>query len=326
MVAFNAVMRVANQAGHLGCAVLVGIDRILLPLHLLAGECLTTLHFILEKESEECCLPALSFRARDILFTSEEAGCCLVQLAPLCTSEGNLLFPGQVSKVPALCLTSSSTVTLQVHVNEEGQKVLSLADSCSLRSAGFCSYHPTVPGSSGGGLFTLQGFTALHQARSSGLCSPRDERVATTLASLVCLWPILTLSPCFPLCPSSLVRSCLPPAAPSDPCYEEEGGLKGRITHWETQVDYREVRKPGGGHRGIQATVTLSGGRRFTYCLDINENPHSVAAYNKNQAKFYQEAAKAIAENVKADGTLIAPTFTVFKETFTTTATPCPWP
>ncbi len=68
--------------------------------------------------------------------------------------------------------------------------------------------------------------------------------------------------------------------------------VKGTVTHGGKTFKYQE--ESFGTNRGITLSVTGVAKSNVTYKLD--PNPHDLRAYNKNQTKFYQQAAQETAE------------------------------
>lgn len=63
--------------------------------------------------------------------------------------------------------------------------------------------------------------------------------------------------------------------------------VKGTVTHGGKTFKFQE--ESFGTNRGITLSVTGVAKSQVTYKLD--PNPHDLRAYNKNQSKFYTEAA-----------------------------------
>lgn len=307
-IAFNSVGRISMGGSHLGCGVLVGIDRLLVPFHVLEGHCLDALDILFEVDSGESCY-LYSCKAVALLSANRENDFCLLQVSPICGFESML--PGNLLSIPGMSWERAFSDTLMVHVADDGSKVLSLSSPCSrFASEDLCSYHPTTPGSSGGACFTKAGLLAMHRARSTGLCGrPASERSAILLSEIAKRCHLLALPACMRLCPPKLVKTCLPTFLRRDLCYEEEKGGRpvingifclaaGKICrYWET----RPTHASGAGPRGIR--VVISPDTRSAAELDIflrfNENPHDFREYNKDPEPFYKAAAQAVCASYK---------------------------
>jgi len=93
--------------------------------------------------------------------------------------------------------------------------------------------------------------------------------------------------------------------------------VKGTVTYGGKTFKFQE--ESFGTNRGLTMSVNGVAKSQVTYKFD--PNPHDLRAYNKNQAKFYTEAAKETAElyNVEKN-TWPAPgskRITVLTETYT---------
>src|SRR5262249_54344491 len=73
--------------------------------------------------------------------------------------------------------------------------------------------------------------------------------------------------------------------------------IKGTVSHGGHTFQYQE--ESWGTNRGITIFVKGFQGSSVTYKL--SPNPHDLRAYNKNQSKFYEQAATEVAKHY--DGT-----------------------
>lgn len=329
-IAFNSVGRIVDKRGmHLGCGVLVGVDRLLLPPHILEGLCLPDIEVWFEIGT----LGSFCSRALQVLACNREKDFCLLHLSAIKVSTTRSFLPGELCPVPSISYETPLARTLLVHIDVSENKVLSFADPCrtpSLYARDFCSYHPTVPGSSGGAYFTAAGLTAIHRARSTGLCDrSADERSAIPLIEIARSCSLLSLPPCTRICPPDVIKGCFA-KLPTEivPCYKEERGrpvisgtfllaTRAVCRYWET----RPTNASGPGPRGLRVTISPREGAPAVadIRLRINENPHDFPEYNRerNQPAFYETAARAVCDAYLTGRDFVPPPFIAFGVRFT---------
>jgi len=75
-----------------------------------------------------------------------------------------------------------------------------------------------------------------------------------------------------------------------------------KVGTFEFKYQEQQLSKGGAGSRGIQ--IGVSGSKKGVQKYKFDPNPHDNPKYNKAQSKFYEEAAKALADYwVKAQAT-----------------------
>lgn len=269
----------------LGCGVLFGIDRMIVPLHVISSRCPEELSVQFSYEEQSIFFPVLQIIAMDPVLD-----CAILQLGAL--ADGS--YPGNVVPFPQIsCREHRGPFVLSSFDGELPS--LQMGDGAPCCDVNFCSDVWTGPGCSGGGYIDLEGrLFAIHLSRSSGACDPftLSTTKALYLKDLVFKYPALFGRPvCTPLSPPQ-TTCCAPLFVSNDPCFSEEGG--GPVIHFKIPSQNQvyqcwEMRSGhgGAGRRGL--TVVVPGVRdKITY--EFNVNPHHVKEYNKNQVALYYAA------------------------------------
>lgn len=294
---------------HLGCAVLVGIDRLLIPYHIVLGYCLEdlTVGFVVEDQSTGITYsPQFSVRQR--LYCDVEKDFCLMQLDPMS-------FDGRHAGhfVPPVAISTQryqGEFMFVHHLSSKGH-VATIGLPCEGPdgSGYFCSTSPTEAGSSGGIYFDIWGRVfAMHLARSTGLCTGFKERKAIYLSEIIRQVPsVMEIPRCTPICQTPKNPTCFTYLKATDQCYIDEAGrpvVHSTISEAGKDYAYWEMRDVG-SRRGIRIVVKsfsiekvkgksqTKTSTELDAIFTIQPDPHTVAAYNKNQPTFYEAAAKA---------------------------------
>ncbi len=311
---------VRNNGAHIGWATLVGIDRAIIPYHLVNGACLQSFTVTFW---DQC-----SFDHYKIvnIFANVAADFAVIQFAQgICDPNA---FPGHHFPFPRIIgLAETNQELMLVHGNEAGQRVASIGKlfGCTDQSGNLCTTIKTILSSSGGSYFNRWGhLIAIHLARATGLCSnSNQERKALLLQDL---WNENFMSPipvCQPLSPPARPLACLPYVMDHDVCYTPEGrkppvhetniefvpankrlqkpALKGSCT----ELRFMGIPSIGDGPRGINFTFP---GVNVNYLFTID--PHTCGSYiasNFKDAKnLYAQATVAFREVYQKTGKIPA--------------------
>lgn len=293
-IASSSVGKITANGKDLGCGVLIGIDRVLVPAHVIAGKCSDDLqvNFL----SHYFCS---SYWA--VTFFVDEA----LDLAILQLERGGGRFPGEVRYFPRLNVGIPPQQFLLGRFDGEFPNSAILERGQLCYDGNFCSFASTRQGCSGSGYFDQDGnLFALHLSRSNDSCAgvPKGERKAVLVSQMIQspqLGWIFSLPLCRPLCPPPMPVVCAPDFYRQESCFVEEKKSGGRPaetreikifgrTHkfWE----YRPKNPNGDGPRGLTMSVPHQR-QKVTY--RFVEQPHDIRAYNKNPEPLYETAAKA---------------------------------
>lgn len=186
----------ASDGRHIGCGLLVGIDRFLVPAHVIGGTHPSDLmvNFGLNSPIGQESFPqkfkVIQFAEVDLNFDF-----CILQLD--LGEDGR--YPGEQIPIPKFSQEASDVESFfLIHANEKGTKVVSFGEPCpcSSKAEDFCSINDTSEGSSGGINFDFTGNPfAMHYARSSGLYGSSLERKAIFLRDIFARSRILSSVP-----------------------------------------------------------------------------------------------------------------------------------
>jgi len=280
-----------------GCGVLVGIDRLFIPAHIISGSCLSDLKVLFVREDNYYCY-VYSFDVARFLIIDNQLDFCILQLAP--NNDGTL--PGNHIPIPAISYDQHRGEFLFARFDGDIPKVNVIPFGQACYDSYFCSVVQTEPGSSGSGCFDQNGrLFAIHLSRSTGLCDADvNERKALYLREValknVDAFKLLTLPICQPCCYLPGISQCAPKTNSNDRCHTNEGKpsindtfvshLGNCYRYWE----YFPSNASGAGPRGI--TIASPRGK---IVYKFQENPHSYKAYNKHQSELYLKAVQAYA-------------------------------
>jgi hypothetical protein len=301
-LALCSTAKVFAKGDALGCGVLIGIDRLIVPLHVISPRCPEELTVLF---SPDALLYSLAFKVLDFVVRDSTLDWAVLQLGKDVCGR----FPGNYLPIPK--------ISDQVHqgpflFSSFDQKFPSVSEgegeSCSLEN--FCANVITSSGSSGGGYFDSEGnLFAIHLSRSSGLCAPLGPFQKKALYLKDCISRcsvIFKMAVCCPICPPKESPSCAPVFFSPDPCFIEEGKpvIEKQISS-NNQIyrcwEWRSGNNGGPGLRGL--TVAIPGSRdKPTYKFDVN--PHDIKAYNKKQGELYEEAGKQFIRDYELTGSI----------------------
>jgi hypothetical protein len=282
---------------HIGCGILIGIDRLLMPAHLLNQICLNKIKVEFDLTENVCFTQ--SFNALNAHEINVELDYCILQLSRAQSGPYQGYYPGERICFPVPSFNRSIDEFLLVHTNQKGTKVVSVGQSgpCSTWGDYLCSNIETVSGSSGGAYFDKSGaLIAMHLHRLTGNCGGSDrERRAVYMADVIRNSQILSIpmNRCQPICDPLPPPRCFSEIVRTNECYINEGkpAVTGAIYYNTIKCGYWETRPRncnGEGPRGIKIALPSRG----TAFYDIEPNPHSCRDYNKNARPLYDNAAE----------------------------------
>lgn len=290
-VPHESVGQVQINGRDCGCGILIGIDRMLIPFHLISGAHPNDLQITFQQDNDQCCV-ILTFSVLQFVTYDARLDYCILRLAE--DECGN--FPGNLLDFPevsydrydgAFLFASSDTM-----IQEGG-------GPCGISN--FCSSVESMPGYSGSGYFDPWGrLFAMHLSRATGLCGPDNERRALYLCEIAhsnhIAAQLLTMPPCTPL--DAPVRAQRAPCITKlDRCNSDEGkpSISGTIKRGEGDYKYWESfpnNTRGAGPRGIEIAPPDA---RCKIGYRISQNPHDFKEYIKEPATLYVNAAAAYA-------------------------------
>jgi len=282
----SSIGRVCRGDTHTGCGLLIGIDRFLVPAHLVNGLCPSELQISFMLEAEQRCFP-LDYPVLQILEINQSQDFCILQLGDLA---GKL--PGHSLPIPQVSFRAHDDEVLFIHMDSKGYKLASIVKPYANQygSEHLYSNAITFYGSSGGCYFDASGsFLAMHLARATDQCGLSGHERKAIFAKDIAMRSDFSRVPiCTPMqTPSS--TSCCAPFADIDPtCFTNEGkpainNTYGPITYYETFPGNDR----GGGPRGIRITFPKE---RMEVSYKFDPNPHQVSKYNKQQELLYANA------------------------------------
>lgn len=286
-----SVGKILNNDQNLGCGILIGIDRMLVPYHVISGTYADNLEICLQNDSH-----AYKFNGLKFLILNPELDFCILQLSK--NEQG--FWPGQLIDFPEISFQkySGSFVFARFDGETPSTQIVQLGVSC--HESHFYSIVETLPGCSGSGyLEPSKKLFAMHLYRSTGLCGINsDVRKALYLSAISSssaeAESILSIPKDTPCCLPAEKAICAPTFTYTNTAYVAEGGRPsingkvGNMAYWE----YRPTNSSGAGPRGV--TVSPPDTRsKITYMF--SENPHDYGEYNhsKDQAVLYRNAAQA---------------------------------
>ncbi len=313
--ASGSVAHVHSVAGDpLGCGILIGIDRLLVPAHLVEGGC--TLHFkvVFPMTDGYTCFDQ-EFNVRQFLEVNGDLDYAIVLLDKAQTGPCHGRYPGNVCPIAKLRCKHHSGQYLLVHSDAGGSTVASIGDPCVGVSSDtrYCAYSETGPGSSGGGYFDKNGaLFAMHSARVAPHCGVTGlERTAVFIQDILRISRFAGLPPCTSICPRKEVVSCISKVTAYNPCLIPEKGrpaVSGTLTSGAYTCKYWEQHprnNRGPGPRGVRITINETKivqdkkKRKKTVQVGVTDeqyrispNPHDVRGYNSDQQTLYETAAK----------------------------------
>lgn len=297
-LASPSVAKVTTGHGdHLGCGILIGIDRILVPAHILSQTCTDNLRIEFDMSDERYCF-SQSFNVLQAHDFHPELDFCILQVARANSGHCAGYYPGQKISIPGFSFQQHHDEFLLVHTDGKGSQIVSIGAQrqCSDWGGQLCSYSATVQGSSGGGYFDKSGaLIAMHLHRSTGFCGgSNQERKAIFIADIIRHSSILSssLSICQPLREPSRATDCFPNIPEANECYINEGrpAVHGAIHYQGVKCGFWEQRPKncnGEGPRGIKIALPTRG----TVYYDFDPNPHSFKKYIKQGRELYENAA-----------------------------------
>lgn len=325
-IAINCLARVLDERGqHLGCCMLIGIDRVAMPFHLLQGTCLDKLNVEFYRHHDELKICYVSCcKIWKTLDGSEDHDWAFLQLSPIFSGYGVGDYPGHHHLIPSIVSAPvKGSEFIFAHVDNYNQRVLSLGTACSQEQfqGGFCGYVSTQAGSSGGISFTRYGAFGFHQRRSTGVCGISEKAKRSFILTHVLAHWIFQIPKCQPLPPQSQ-QICFSLSTRPSVCEAPEGrgkpAINGTLTVGKTTCKYWEsfpTNASGPGPRSIQISVS-----RLNITYKLSPNPHDVPKYNKNQEALYREAAIAFCKMFQQNQPVpVAFNFTVYNILFTAT-------
>lgn len=337
-IADKSLARIENTSFgmHLGCGVLIGIDRLLVPAHIVRGTCASKLKIRFNADDGHTCFEQ-SYKGARFLEVNDYLDFCILQLATATEGRYRGHYPGNHFPIPTHAAKPHAQhhvdEHLLIHVNECGAPIVSIGQPCSSWSdQEYCSTSPTTDGGSGGLYFDKQGrLLAMHQKRSTGICgaSP-SERFGIYIEDIIARSSVAKISQCQALCLPTTPAPCLAPQATFDPCFIDEKGRPAVNAEQETKERIRFTRignregRPvtrqfigdyweghpknpkGEGPRRIRLTINeliplkkgVSAIPRYDVTYMLSPNPHYYPAYNKNQTTLYQNAANTFFHNL----------------------------
>lgn len=314
----NSLVQVYSASGSpIGCGILVGVDRMLVPAHVVENGCPS--HFNIQFMGQtECVCYFAKFPFIQFLEVNVEYDYCLVQLGTGTDRFTEGMYPGQCMGMPTLRCKHYEGQFLFAHIDEFGQYRMSIGDPCSGRQVSnrYCAYSQTEAGSSGGAYFDQTGaLFAMHSGRMKASCGySKGERSAVYIQDFMETSPYARLQVCTPICPPNQPVVCLSELPLPSVCIDYEKGrasISGEFRSGEHSCKYWELHPKnnrGAGPRGIRVTITkaqATGAAKKkqpriskTNCFDrsfwLSPNPHDVAGYKGSEKqKLYETAAKA---------------------------------
>ncbi len=171
------------NGSFLSCGLLVGVDRIILPLHALSGICLSDIRINFWKTTHSCCYHYVFEVHNNAIEIRQDEDVCILQIR--CDIRGEL--PGNYLTIPQISQIPNDNNFFFLHVID-GRLAVGFGDQCGGSSfrRHFCSTTVTSPGSSGGIYFDRGGITsfAMHLEKSSGLCGGVDQKYGVALSEI----------------------------------------------------------------------------------------------------------------------------------------------
>jgi hypothetical protein len=295
---------------HLGCGVLVGIDKLLVPYHVIQGMPLNqiSINFNVDDAYHQRTVPQ-RFCVLDVHDVRSELDFCILQLSQAHGGPFNSLYPGQILPIPSQSCSTHLDEFALVHANENGEQVVSLGNPQPCRNPGnyLCSYSGTIQGSSGGAYFDKSGqLIAIHLHGGTGSCNRNwGEGRAIFLCDIIPNSPILSRpgAICQPYCAPPYIPASLPRRIENTFCYDNHSGtIPGSYWYRGKKYSYCEVTPGNSGGPGPRyINFSLPNGQRALYRLipefgdGVLRNPHHVDDYNdkRKQKILYANAAEA---------------------------------
>jgi len=231
----ESVGKLRNKDGQpLGCGILIGVDRLLVPYHVIEGDCPENLSaFFTKNDSTTCCTrlcPVLRF-----LVVDDQLDFAILQL-----SKGDCNFyPGEDFNIPDISHQDNpgAFVLGRFDQDEPVSEYISGGEPCY--DGEFCSFANTDHGCSGSGYFDREGnLFAMHLSRSSGLCGDdSQQRRAISLSKIIRAIPeVFRIQKSLPSPEVESIPACAITSLPSDHCVilERHGTLQSLISSSET--------------------------------------------------------------------------------------------
>ena len=289
LIACASVGQIQSNGWSLGSGVLIGIDRVLVPAHVLAGVRSDGLQVVFHSHSHYQRYWILTF------FVDEDLDLAILQLD---RSVGQ--FPGETRSFPYLNTNVPPNGEFLLGSFDEQSPSSRIYESSHLGySSNFCSFIPIEDGCSGSGYFNQEGHLfALHLSRSNDFCAgaPKEERkvilVSQMLQSPQLGW-IFEYYRGFSL----INPRIMPDICAADSYYEKTSFVEkenpettkeiqifGRThEYWEYRPNYLQ------DSRGL--TISMPHQRqKLTYVLNLQS--HDLKDYKQKANHLYIEAAK----------------------------------
>ncbi|MCB1067419.1 MAG: hypothetical protein KDK96_08980 [Chlamydiia bacterium] len=240
----------ANSGGHLGCGILVGIDRFLAPLHCVSEKNSFELNVSFSVENSNRCF-RYECKVWGIHKISDEF--VILQLS----KDEHNNYPGNIISFPSLSQEiHQGEFLFSTHSDDMPQTVINDGSSCKEIGSfiKFCSNITTKPGDCGGGYFDTNGaLFGIHISRSSGLCTLAEGvRQAIYAKDIVSSSSIaqhlFSVDVCTPICPPLCFSPPISSSINLDPCFIEEGPPKKippYVYRWVDKEQFKMSKKDG---------------------------------------------------------------------------------
>ena len=289
LIACASVGQIQSNGWSLGSGVLIGIDRVLVPAHVLAGVRSDSLQVVFHSHSHYQRYWILTF------FFDEALDLAILQLD---RSVGQ--FPGETRDFPYLSTKVPPNGEFLLGSFDEQSPSSRIYESGHLRySNNFGSFIPTEEGCCGSGYFNEEGHLfALHLSRSNDFCAgaPKEEQKVILVSQMLDSPQLGWIFECYrgsPLInPRMLPNICVADAYYEKTCFIEEEQpettkeiqIFGRThEYWEYRPNYLK------DSRGL--TICMPHQRqKLTYVLNLQS--HDLKAYKEEANCLYIEAAK----------------------------------